>query len=101
MYCEKYGVTEFTSGNGSGHCDAGFYCQSGISVKRPTPPLATGIGGLCPQGKYCPPGTDVPVDCPRGSYNNRLQLQNETECTLCDYGRYCGEKGLNATSGKP
>ena len=68
-------------------------------MKRPVPPLSTGVGGLCPQGKYCPEGTDVPINCPRGRYNNRLQLKNWTDCELCDYGRYCGTEGLNSTSG--
>ena len=98
-YCEKVGVTEFVSGNGSGCCDPGFYCKSGVSVKRPQPPLATGDGGVCPQGYYCPQCTDVPVPCPMGRYSNTVKLTNWTECELCDYGQFCGKTGLNKTSG--
>ena len=92
------GVTGFAS-NGSGYCDAGFYCQTGISTSRPSPPLATGRGGVCPQGSYCPVGTDIPELCPRGRYSSLTGLKNWTDCQLCEFGKYCGAKGLNVTSG--
>lgn len=99
MHCTKYAVTEFTSNNGSGLCDPGFYCKQGVNTSRPGSSFS-GDGGKCPEGFYCPKGTDIPQGCHIGTYSKALGLKNETECTLCDYGHYCGQTGLNETSGR-
>lgn len=99
MFCAKYAVTEFLSNNGSGLCDPGFYCESGVDSKRPGR-NSTGVGGACPKGFYCPQGTDVPRGCPSGTYSNTTGLMNQTQCTPCDHGHYCSGSGLQKPSGK-
>ena len=48
-YCMTPGLTA-----PEGDCEAGYYCHSGS--KTPTP--SDGVtGDVCPQGRYCPPGT--------------------------------------------
>lgn len=49
-------------------CDPGFYCPN----KAMTEQIA------CPAGFYCGNGSYVPVDCPPGTFSNRLVL-------LCDF----------------
>ena len=62
--------------------------------------------GVCPQGRYCPAGTDEPIDCQRGRYcprgtpspipcdpgrHNALHGQaTASSCLLCDAGFSCG-----------
>ena len=58
-----------------------------------------GIGGLCPEGMYCPEGTADPEGCPAGTFSNVKGLKNSSECQLCSYGKYCGEKNLTSSSG--
>ena len=99
MYCGKFAVTEFILRNGSGPCQAGYYCKLGVNSSQPDPPLSSGVGGRCPAGFYCPEGTDEPKGCLIGTYSKDIGLKNETECTPCDYGDYCDSEGQNATSG--
>ena len=44
------------------------------------------IGHVCPTGHYCPIGTDYPVPCPAGSYQND---ENQWECKDCPPGYFC------------
>lgn len=37
--------------------------------------------------------------CPAGTYGSNTRLVNETECSLCDGGKYCGTTSLTAPSG--
>jgi len=36
-----------------------------------------GYGSVCPEGNYCPVGTELPVPCPSGTY------QDETGQSFC------------------
>lgn len=42
-----------------GLCPAGYYCADYATVD----PV------ICPTGKYCVEGSEVPSDCPLGTYN--------------------------------
>lgn len=35
-YCRNYGVIDFTSGNGSGLCHAGYFCKTGVNTPTPS-----------------------------------------------------------------
>ena len=100
MHCTKYGVTEFTSRNGSGPCEAGFYCKTGVDTSRPNGITSKGNGGICTAGNFCPEGTDNPVGCPRGTFSSSTGLKAQAECTDCTAGHYCNETGLESPSGK-
>ncbi|PHJ17767.1 pan domain-containing protein [Cystoisospora suis] len=82
-----------TSAQGQGECTdcpAGKLCD------------AMGLGaakGPCPQGYYCPAGAPKKLPCPRGTYGAREGLTSETECTPCEAGKYCFDKGLARPSG--
>ena len=79
---------------------SGYYCISGVDRPMPgasndsvtancTCPVSTyftGIGGICPVGHYCPTGTDIPNECPAGSYTDML---GQSSCTTCPEGFYC------------
>lgn len=58
-----------------------------------------GIGGLCPKGMYCHGGTADPAGCPAGTFSNVKGLKSSSECQLCPYGKYCGEKNMTFPSG--
>mmetsp|Transcript_6632 Transcript_6632/g.24821 ORF Transcript_6632/g.24821 Transcript_6632/m.24821 type:complete len:4721 (-) Transcript_6632:61-14223(-) len=70
-------------------CPTGFYCNE--STIEPAP---------CPHTRYCPPGTgpDQPK-CPPGTFNNQYKLKEESECALCEGGKYCSDYGLEAPNG--
>ena len=77
-------------------CSAGYHCISGSWVPNPT----DGVKGmLCPVGKYCPAGTETPVDCPAGTFNNRTGLEKDSDCTPCTPGKYCEGGGLRRPTG--
>lgn len=44
---------------------------------------------------YCPNGTEheTQYKCPRGTYSNQTQLENQEDCTPCPGGYYCDEEG--------
>ena len=48
----------------------------------------------CPQGKFCLRGTEVPFDCPVGTFSNHSGLQRSDQCTNCTCGMYCSLPGL-------
>ena len=69
-YCSSYGIT--------GSCAPGFYCPAGQSTA--TPPEYN-----CTLGHYCPGGTDLPIQCPAGSYQDET---GQVSCKGCPVGRY-------------
>ncbi len=102
----------------------GYYCRSGAFVSTPEMITPIGVnsyknmtnctcptcecspgvfnatnGGPCPQGFYCPLGTDVPIPCPKGKFSNKLKLQSEDQCFNCTAGKFCGEQNLTKPSG--
>ena len=46
----------------------------------------TGVGDVCPAGKYCPLGTVTPLECAAGTYANETGL---SQCHQCPAGYYC------------
>jgi hypothetical protein len=42
--------------------------------------------------------THTPIDCPAGTYNNKINLQAESECIACDPGYYCPAGTQDVTS---
>ena len=67
-------------------CLAGFYC--------PNEGMNTYIA--CPNGKYCPDGTDKPELCPSGTYDSVGKLKSSAECTLCPAGKFCPDRGMTS-----
>ncbi|XP_023933458.1 uncharacterized protein LOC106181652, partial [Lingula anatina] len=85
MYCEQQGLL-----NNEGDCKAGYYCEEGSVSSR---------SALCTLGHYCPTQTAVPFRCPQGTFNTYYGLNSSEQCTQCTPGQYCGDEGLNVTSG--
>ena len=57
------------------------------------------MGNICPMGKYCEDGSVTGVDCPAGTFSDRLGLTVGSECDLCTPGSYCATTGLIAVTG--
>lgn len=55
----------------------------------------------CPEGHYCPNGTEwaTQYGCPAGTYNPYTQLRMEDQCTPCDAGKFCSGVGKSNVSG--
>ncbi|XP_071958738.1 uncharacterized protein [Antedon mediterranea] len=79
-YCREPGQANVT-----GNCSAGYYCEWGVDVDKPTG-NHTGVGGICPPGHYCPEGSAIPLGCPAGHYTD---IENQPLCTSCPAGYYC------------
>eukprot|EP01029_Cantina_marsupialis_P004430 TRINITY_DN14448_c0_g1_i4.p1 TRINITY_DN14448_c0_g1~~TRINITY_DN14448_c0_g1_i4.p1 ORF type:complete len:2721 (+),score=1122.55 TRINITY_DN14448_c0_g1_i4:133-8163(+) len=69
------------------NCPAGFYCP-----EKCVSPVS------CPMGFYCPAQTQRydQFACPIGTFNARVELSAEAECTPCTAGSYCATEGLTA-----
>lgn len=85
-FCEGKGKATVTA-----QCDPGWFCTSGAQVSQPSDGIT---GDICPQGKYCPRGTEVPKLCPQGTFSNNTGNSHETNCANCTEGSYCETKGL-------
>ena len=48
---------------------------------------------------FCTEGTVDPKGCPPGTFSNVKGLRDSSECQLCPYGKYCGEKNMTSPSG--
>lgn len=48
-------------------------------------------GFACDKGYYCPPGTTTSNSnpCPAGTYSDRTDLWDASQCTVCPAGYYC------------
>ena len=104
-------------------CSEGYYCEGGKGNQEPCisgtyqdqkakpkckkcvgryvcnatfGPVVNYTQNICPSGFYCPEGTefDYQFPCPIGTFNNLTGRANETECTKCLGGFYCGIPGL-------
>ena len=91
QYCQFDGLATPT-----GNCTAGYYCASRAMTATPTD-VAT--GNICPAGYYCVEGSGWPTSCSPGTYSPSMGNTIETDCLPCDYGEYCGDYNLTATSG--
>ncbi len=54
---------------------------------------------VCPEGHFCPLGTEDPEPCPVGTYNNGTGLEKIQDCVSCPAGEFCAAVGLEQTSG--
>ncbi|XP_034557340.1 zonadhesin [Notolabrus celidotus] len=97
--CEKGSVNQtaclpgsYQHRQGQGSCEicpAGFYCQhQGMTLPRP-----------CERGFYCSSGSANQHPCPAGTYGNVSGLIEEWQCSQCDPGMYCKEKGRTFPNG--
>ncbi|KAM9734328.1 uncharacterized protein ACNS7B_016072 [Menidia menidia] len=75
-------------------CPAGFFCAGSENSGTHTPML-------CPEGHYCPPGTQTgfAFPCPAGSFSGQMGLSNKSDCEPCAPGWYCSSSGLAAPTG--
>ncbi|XP_041098352.1 SCO-spondin [Polyodon spathula] len=94
MYCEDWGLSVPT-----GSCQAGYFCLAGMNFRNPDGNISTGVGGPCPRGHYCPAGTSLPVPCPLGTFSSRLHVEEESGCSACPPGVFCGSEGLSQPTG--
>nr|XP_057935999.1 SCO-spondin isoform X4 [Doryrhamphus excisus] len=82
-------------------CPAGFYCAGSMDDDddRKKPGIQTPT--LCPQGNYCPPGSQsgVAFPCPAGTFSRQMGLSSEWGCEPCPPGTYCASSGLTAPTG--
>ncbi|XP_071505048.1 uncharacterized protein [Diadema antillarum] len=71
-------------------CPASFYCDDTNG------PIVNYTSYICPEGHYCPEGTRAATyyKCPVGTFNNITGISNQSECSDCLGGYYCGEPGL-------
>ena len=83
-----YGASEgLRSADECSPCPAGYVCTHGTTdfgdpTTQPQP---------CKQGYYCPAMTTAPDrwPCPPGTFSNRSDLTDASECTNCTAGYYC------------
>ncbi|CAN0130491.1 unnamed protein product, partial [Laminaria digitata] len=85
-YCETTGLLSPT-----GPCSSGYYCKRGATGPTPTSGTYTEDsllkgGDICPVQYFCPNGTDTPIPCEAGTYNDLL---GQEECFDCPPGFYC------------
>lgn len=71
-------------------CPESFYCNATF---RPVDNYKLYV---CPQGYYCPSGTEFAEQfpCAIGTFNNLTGRVSQTECTQCLGKYYCGQPGL-------
>ena len=69
------------------------------SPPRYCDPVESGGGVItpvdCPEGSFCPVNTTSQLHhpCPPGTFSNATNLQDDTQCTPCTGGSYCGSPG--------
>eukprot|EP01135_Chromosphaera_perkinsii_P005913 Nk52_evm8s371 gene=Nk52_evmTU8s371 len=99
--CTKCSAKKFCAGTGntavSGDCSAGYFCQQGAATSSPRQDSSANI---CPVGHYCPLGTDVPIKCPIGTFNDKEGLTVDSQCQQCTPGSYCSVPGSSSVTGK-
>jgi hypothetical protein len=93
---------------------SGYYCgPSTGAIGDASPPLpcpagryAAGRTGLssaaecvaCPAGSYCVQGSDWPVPCPPGTFNENALGASLGSCSPCTFGSACSLAGLTTPS---
>jgi len=95
-YCDKYLLSAVT-----GDCTAGYFCTSIGSRYNIIPSdFSSNRGAICPIGKYCPTGTETPIDCPVGTYSMSTGLGLLGDCYTCPAGFFCDTLGLTDYTSK-
>jgi hypothetical protein len=84
------------SGVVDGPCSANYYCLQGAATATPSSTNNSygSTGGICPRGQYCGSGTDIPHDCPLGTFNNATGNPSAAGCLPCLGGYMCDQTGL-------
>ena len=56
----------------------------------------------CPPGSYCPMNSSYANQflCPVGTFNEKLNITDESSCEMCTGGHYCEIVGLSSPSGQ-
>eukprot|EP00750_Incisomonas_marina_P016607 INCI19214.1.p1 GENE.INCI19214.1~~INCI19214.1.p1 ORF type:complete len:6126 (+),score=1170.25 INCI19214.1:309-18686(+) len=92
-----------TGGFIAGDCEAGYVCYQSASTSNFEFPCAeiyneeqlqamyNCTGEPCPQGYFCPKGTNIPLPCPDGTYRQDVRGEHWRNCTTCTPGFYCLE----------
>lgn len=78
FYCPDSGTVTPTN-----ECTAGYYCIQGAVVASP---VDGETGDICPNGTYCPQGSQQPKTCLPGTYQN---LAGQSSCYNCPEGYFC------------
>lgn len=86
MYCGSIGLTKPTD-----QCAERYYCR--VYAETSTPSQGSNAN-ICPQGSYCPKGSEQPIPCIPGTYGASTGLANVSDCTQCTGGKYCELNGL-------
>ena len=79
MFGNSYKQSEQSGPWCSGVCPQGFYCPGG--TEQPLP---------CWKGSYCLRGSSVPLRCREGTYGNATNLTSSDGCAICPNGHECG-----------
>ncbi|KAL7981551.1 hypothetical protein Chor_005639 [Crotalus horridus] len=82
-----------------GFCTAGFYCAGGAFDAVPQSSPEFPLNGPCPQGHFCPEGTQSPIACPLGTLNNGTGGSSPDYCVPCYPGFFCAAMGLSSPTG--
>ncbi|XP_063692807.1 zonadhesin-like [Bolinopsis microptera] len=75
FYCPLPGQTQVDEDNHV--CPEGYYCPAGTDQQNSFP---------CEPGSKCPQGQDKPVPCEGGTFQEQT---GQTECVECPAGKYC------------
>lgn len=92
QYCQFAGLDTPT-----GNCSSGYYCTARSSSATPVDGTT---GDICPAGFYCEEGVAWPTPCSPGTYSPSTGNVDVSDCIACDFGEYCGDYNLTATSGE-
>lgn len=86
---EGYYCTDIALTTTQGECDAGYYCFA--EQRWPRPPIGSLPTTLqyCVAGEFCVAGSNEPVDCPAGTYQD---LDYQSTCITCPEGYFCPDK---------
>ena len=68
-------------------------------MSTPTNETSLGLGGPCPEGRYCPAQTEDPILCPNSTFRNTTMGESSSDCYACLPGMYCGTEGLSQPTG--
>lgn len=88
-------------------CPSGMYCDQNEAISEEQSGVGEASHGVvtpktCPAGYYCPNGTETATanPCPIGTYSNTTGLASESQCILCDPGKYCDNPNMLAPAGE-
>lgn len=70
-----------------------------IQIELEKDELAASSCKNCPVGRFCPKASVDPVNCPKGTYSNMLNVTSIHDCQWCPKGKYCLGRGLNKPTG--